>query len=73
MAGYYTIAGHIYPRVYLSGKGKQSLTLPCFYFGELQGIMPAFGSFTELANRRPQKSDQMFLIAEGKVLKIDQA
>lgn len=67
---YYNLAGHIHPGVHLSGKGRQSLTLPCFYFGEHQGIMPAFGSFTGLATISPKKEDKIFVIAEGKILKI---
>ena len=66
----YNLAGHIHPGIHLSGKGRQSLTLPCFYFGEHQGIMPAFGSFTGLATITPSKSDKIFVIAEGKILKV---
>ncbi len=69
---YYNIAGHIHPGVHLSGKGRQSLTLPCFYFGERQGIMPAFGSFTGLATINPSKNDRIFVIADGKILEVDQ-
>ena len=66
----YNLAGHIHPGIHLSGKGRQSLTLPCFYFGEHQGIMPAFGSFTGLATITPSKTDKIFVIAEGKILKV---
>ena len=31
--GYYKICGHVHPAVRLRGKGKQGITLPCFYFG----------------------------------------
>ena len=68
---FYNIAGHIHPGVHLFGRGRQSLTLPCFYFGKQQGIMPAFGSFTGLAKIHPKKEDQIFVIAEGKILKAD--
>lgn len=69
---FYNIAGHIHPGVHLSGRGRQSLTLPCFHFGKHQCIMPAFGSFTGLAKINPKKEDQIFVIAEGKILKVDQ-
>ncbi len=69
---FYNIAGHIHPGVHLSGKGRQSLTLPCFYFGARQAILPAFGSFTGLARITPQKTDQIFVVADGKILKVDQ-
>jgi len=66
----YNIAGHLHPGVYLSGKGKQSLTLPCFYFGENQGLLPAFGMFTGLARVRPKKNDKIFAILEDRVIEI---
>jgi uncharacterized protein len=68
----YNLAGHIHPGVHLLGKGRQSLTLPCFHFGERQGILPAFGSFTGLAKIHPKKNDRIFVIAEGKVLDVNQ-
>lgn len=66
----YNLAGHIHPGVLLQGKGKQAVTLPCFYFGERQGILPAFGSFTGLARIQPKKEDRIFVIAENSVVKI---
>lgn len=44
-SGYY-LSGHIHPAVRLKGKGRQSVILPCFYFGEKLGVLPAFGRFT---------------------------
>ena len=66
----YNIAGHIHPGVVLRGKGRQALTLPCFLFGENQGFLPAFGSFTGLARISPKKDDKIFVVADNKVLFI---
>ena len=66
----YNIAGHIHPGVNLRGKGKQSLTLPCFYFGECSGLLPAFGMFTGLAKIFPKKEDKIFVIVEDKVVEV---
>ncbi len=66
----YNLAGHIHPGVRLVGKGKQQVMLPCFYFGEQQGILPAFGAFTGLAQVNPKKNDQVFVIVEDKILKV---
>lgn len=66
----YNLCGHIHPGVSLRGKGKQGVTLPCFYFGERQGILPAFGSFTGMARIQPKKEDQIFVIADNAILKI---
>ncbi|MCB0487461.1 MAG: ligase-associated DNA damage response endonuclease PdeM [Cyclobacteriaceae bacterium] len=69
----YNLAGHVHPGVRLTGRGKQSMMLPCFYFGERKGLMPAFGSFTGLARVAIKKEDRVFAIADGKVLNLDNA
>ena len=67
---HYNLAGHIHPGVQLKGKGRQSTTLPCFYFGKQQGFLPAFGMFTGMARIRPQKEDKIFVIAEDKIIPV---
>lgn len=64
----YNLCGHIHPGVKLSGKGRQRLRAACFYFGEKQGILPAFGSFTGLAKIPVKKQDQVFVIVEDQVI-----
>jgi DNA ligase-associated metallophosphoesterase len=66
----YNISGHIHPAVRLHGKARQSIKLPCFYFGEKFGVMPAFGSFTGTVALKPKKNDVIFAIAESKVIKV---
>ena len=68
--GYYNLAGHIHPGVCLYGRGKQSVTLPCFYFGRQQALLPAFGVFTGLAKIKPMKEDKVFVILEDKILPV---
>lgn len=68
--GRFNLAGHIHPGVRLSGRGRQALTLPCFYFGEKLGLMPAFGEFTGLASIRVKKDDRVFVVADGKIIKV---
>ncbi|MBL3658004.1 ligase-associated DNA damage response endonuclease PdeM [Fulvivirga sediminis] len=67
---YYNIAGHLHPGVRLTGKGRQALKLPCFYFGSQHGLLPAFGEFTGLALVKPKKEDQIFVIINEQVLKV---
>lgn len=67
---YYNLSGHIHPGIRMSARGKQSLVLPCFYFSENQGILPAFGAFTGQALIRPDTNSRVFAIAEGKVFDI---
>lgn len=66
----YNLSGHIHPGVRLRGEGKQSLRLPCYYFGKEQGILPAFGNFTGLAIIKPRKEDSIYTIVQEKVLKL---
>jgi uncharacterized protein len=66
----YNISGHIHPGVVLHGKGRQSLTLPCFWFGLRQAFLPAFGSFTGLARINPKKEDRIFVVADNKILNV---
>jgi DNA ligase-associated metallophosphoesterase len=41
-AGGYVFCGHIHPGVRLIGKGRQTITLPCFAFGAKQVVLPSF-------------------------------
>lgn len=67
---FYNMAGHIHPGIGLRGKGRQAMTLPCFYFGSKNALLPAFGLFTGLARINPRKDDRIFVIAENKVLPL---
>lgn len=60
---YYNLSGHIHPAVRLIGKAKQSLVLPCFYFGQKNGILPAFSTFTGKSPLIPATADTVFVIA----------
>ena len=65
----YQICGHLHPAVTLRGKGRQSITLPCFWFGNSIGILPAFGAFTGMKRIEPVEGDQIFVIADKKIFK----
>ena len=68
--GMYNIAGHIHPGVLLRGKGRQAMTLPCFFFSDRQALLPAFGKFTGLARIAPKKQDRIYIVAEDKVMSV---
>lgn len=67
----YVFCGHIHPGVSLSGRGRQSITLPCFAFGSKQAVLPSFGKFTGKVAIRSQKTDRIFAVLKDKVLVID--
>lgn len=66
----YVLAGHLHPAVSLSGPGRQRERLPCFFFGERVGILPAFGDFTGGAAVRPRPGDRVFAVAGDEVVAI---
>lgn len=68
--GTYNMAGHIHPGVSLKGRGRQVLTLPCFYFSERQAYLPAFGKFTGLAKIAPKKKDRVFIVTDDRVISV---
>ncbi|HZG23313.1 MAG TPA: ligase-associated DNA damage response endonuclease PdeM [Chitinophagaceae bacterium] len=66
----YTISGHLHPGVKVRGLGKQSLCLPCFYFGNEFAILPAFSRFTgtALIDRKP--GDAIFAIVDNNIVRL---
>jgi uncharacterized protein len=66
----YCLSGHLHPAVRLRGRGGQSVSLPCFFFGEKQGLLPAFGRFTGTAALRPHPSDAVFAIVGQRVQQV---
>jgi DNA ligase-associated metallophosphoesterase len=68
--GVYTLAGHIHPCVALDGRGRQSQRLPCFWFGQQVGVLPAFGSFTGCGQVKPKPVDRVIVIASGELVEM---
>jgi DNA ligase-associated metallophosphoesterase len=61
----YTLAGHLHPGIRLSGLGRQSLRLPCFFFGTDTAILPAFSRFTGLALLEPSLGEHVIAVVPG--------
>ncbi len=66
----FNIYGHIHPGVLLTSKGQQSLRLPCFFVSKNYAVLPAFGLFTGLAILKPKSTDEIYVVAEDKVILI---
>lgn len=58
------ICGHVHPAVELKGAAKQSMRLPCFYFGASHVILPAFSEFTGMATIHPNKVDAIYALTD---------
>ncbi|AFL86071.1 putative phosphoesterase, ICC [Belliella baltica DSM 15883] len=65
------LCGHIHPGISLRGKGRQKVTLPCFFYCQQRILLPAFGRFTGLDVLSCTKSDQAFVIADDMVIQIN--
>lgn len=66
----YYFSGHLHPGICISGKGKQSLSFPCFYFTKTFCVLPAFGQFTGLAMIRPADDENVFAIVNKQIIQL---
>ena len=61
VAGRYVLAGHLHPAYRLAGR-NEAVRLPCFWFGESVGVLPAFGDFTGAKAIHPEPGDRITTI-----------
>lgn len=66
----YCFSGHIHPGIKMKGLGRQSIHLPCFYFGKDHAVLPAFGKFTGTYPVKPGKGDVVFALVEDSIVQI---
>jgi len=59
----YAFSGHIHPGITVHGKGRQSLSFPCFYFGNEYCVLPAFSRFTGIYRIQPKKGEEVFAVS----------
>ena len=69
----YVLAGHLHPCVSLGGRGWDHLRLPCFWFGDEVGVLPAFGAFTGMHPIRAGVGERVYVLADGAVAAIPPA
>lgn len=66
-AGRLVIAGHIHPGILLSGAGRQTVTLPCYYKDGNVLLLPAFGMLTGLYKMPHTPRSEVFIVMPGEV------
>ncbi len=66
----YLLAGHIHPAARLIGAGKQVVKLPCFWFTETTGVLPAFTEFSSGAAIKAKAGDAVYVIADSQVVTV---
>ena len=68
--GCFNFCGHIHPAIRLSGMGRQSVRLRCFFKSEAQLLLPAFGEFTGSHTMQPSDNCQVFALLGDTVLPV---
>ncbi len=65
----FIFSGHVHPGIRFSGRGKQSLRLPCFYFTPDHCILPAFSKFTGTYRVEPKKGEVVYAITGAELIR----
>ena len=65
-----TLAGHVHPVARISGRGRDSLRLPCFVIDGSQIVLPAFGEFTGGSLVRPDEGRRIVLVASDRLIEL---
>lgn len=66
----YNLAGHIHPGVHVNLGMRERTKLPCFYFTDRIGLLPAFGQFTGCATMRHGTDDAVFAVVGERVMEL---
>lgn len=66
----YVLCGHLHPGVRLAGPAREHSRLPCFWFREGVGVLPAFGEFTGLADVEASAGDRVWVAAGDSVIDV---
>lgn len=68
-AASFIFSGHVHPDIRISGRGRQSLRLPCFYFSKNHCILPAFSKFTGTYKVEPEKGEIVYAITGTELIR----
>ena len=66
----YVLCGHVHPAARLTGPGRETVRLPCFWARPRTMVLPAFGEFTGVAEIEVQLGDRVWVIADGVVVNV---
>jgi DNA ligase-associated metallophosphoesterase len=59
---HYHFTGHLHPGISIRSGSRQSLSFPCYYFGEQFCVLPAFSKFTGFVPIKPKPHDIVYAI-----------
>lgn len=63
-------AGHVHPCVVLEGRAGESVRMACFLISGDLVMLPSFGAFTGAYTIRPSRVDQIFVVADQAVIRV---
>ena len=69
--GMFNFCGHIHPAIRLTGLGRQSVRLRCFFKSDAQMVLPAFGEFTGSFTVKPDKDSEVYALLGDTVLSVN--
>ena len=70
MAGAFVLAGHLHPCVSIGGRAHDWHRLPCFWFSDRVGVLPAFGAFTGMQAINAHPGERVFAAAGDRVFEL---
>lgn len=68
--GLFNFCGHVHPAIRLTGIGRQSVRLRCFFKSEHQMLLPAFGEFTGSHILEPKQGCEVFALLGDTILPV---
>ena len=66
----FTISGHTHPGVFIKGKAKQRIKLPCYQVTKDQLILPAFSLFTGLNTKNAPKKCKNYGFTDDGIFEV---
>jgi DNA ligase-associated metallophosphoesterase len=69
-AGAFVLAGHLHPCVSVGGRAHDWHRLPCFWFSNQVGVLPAFGAFTGMQAIHARAGERVFAAAPDRVFEL---
>jgi DNA ligase-associated metallophosphoesterase len=66
----FALCGHVHPGVSLSGRGRETVRLPCFLIGPRRALLPAFGRLTGLALVAPGSDERVVVVAGERLFEL---
>ena len=68
--GAFVLAGHLHPCVSVGARANDWHRLPCFWFSDQVGVLPAFGAFTGMHPIRARPGERVFASGADRVFEL---